>query len=98
MLNDLARQARDDWLQLNERKCKDFRICFTRNELGFDPVCVQSDHRDCEQCEMDLIHDARHLCARLRTDGMKAMSRGFSGGKQVKNFAIQEITVEFFYS
>ena len=30
------------------------------------------------------LHDTRHLCTRLfRTDGIKAMSRGFSGGKQV---------------
>ena len=35
----------------------------------------------------DLIHDARHLCTRSRTDGIKAMSRGFSGGKQVKIIA-----------
>ena len=36
---------------------------------------------------IDLIHDTRHLCTRLRTDGIKAMSRGFSGGKQVKKSA-----------
>ena len=29
---------------------------------------------------IDLIHDTRHLCKRLKTDGLKAMSRGFSGG------------------
>ena len=33
---------------------------------------------------IDFIHDARHLCTRSRTDGIKAMSRGFSGGEQVK--------------
>ena len=32
-------------------------------------------------------HDAHNLCTRLRTDGIKAMSRGFSGGKQVINFS-----------
>jgi len=31
----------------------------------------------------DLIHETRHFCTRLRTDGIKAMSRGFLGGKQV---------------
>ena len=36
-------------------------------------------------CKIDLIHDARHLCTRLRTDGIKVMSNGFSGGKQVIN-------------
>ena len=37
--------------------------------------------------QIDLIRDTRHLCARLRTDGIKIMSRGFSGGKQVIQFA-----------
>ena len=32
---------------------------------------------------IDLIHDARRLCTRSGTDGIKTMSRGFSGGKQV---------------
>ena len=36
---------------------------------------------------IDLLHDTRHLCTRLRTDGIKAVSRGFSGGKQVIKFA-----------
>ena len=31
---------------------------------------------------VDLIHDTRYLCKRLKTDGMKVMSRGFSGDKQ----------------
>ena len=30
-----------------------------------------------------LIHDTWHLCMCLRTNGIKAMSCGFSGGKQV---------------
>ena len=34
-----------------------------------------------------LIHDTRHLRTRFRVDGIKAMSRGISGGKQVKKFA-----------
>ena len=37
--------------------------------------------------QIDLIHDTRHLCTRLRTDGIKIMSRGFSGGKQTIKFA-----------
>ena len=36
---------------------------------------------------IDLIHDTHHLCTRLRTDGIKVMSRGFSEGKQVIKFA-----------
>ena len=36
---------------------------------------------------IDLIYVTRHLCTRLRTDGIKAVSRGFSWGKQVINFS-----------
>ena len=36
---------------------------------------------------IDLFHDNCHLCMRFRTDGIKAMSRGISGGKQVLKFA-----------
>ena len=36
---------------------------------------------------IDLIHDACHLCTRLRIDGIKVMLRGFSGGKQVIDFS-----------
>ena len=34
-----------------------------------------------------LIHDTRYLCTRSRIDGVKAMSTGISGGKQVMRFA-----------
>ena len=34
-----------------------------------------------------LTQDIRHLCALLRTDGIKVMSRVFSGDKQVIKFA-----------
>ena len=37
---DLARQAKDDGFQLNERKCKELRISFAKNEPEFDPICV----------------------------------------------------------
>ena len=36
---------------------------------------------------IELIHDTRHLCTRSKIDGIKAMSRGISGGKQVVKFA-----------
>ena len=36
---------------------------------------------------IEFIQDTRHLCTRSRTDGIKAMSRGFSRGKQVKMIA-----------
>ena len=47
---------------------------------------------------IDLIHDASHFCERLRTDGIKGMSGGFSVGEQGINFPIQEIAVEFVFS
>ena len=34
-----------------------------------------------------LIQDTHHLCTLLRTDGIKVMSRSFSGGKEVIKFA-----------
>ena len=37
--------------------------------------------------QIDLIHDTYHLCTRSRIDGIKAMSRGLSGGKKVIKFA-----------
>ena len=47
---------------------------------------------------IDLIHDTRYLwCSRSRTDGIKAMTRGFPRGKQV-NLPMQEISVKFVYS
>ena len=36
---------------------------------------------------IDLIHNTRQLGTRSRTDGIKAMSRGFSGSKQEKKIA-----------
>ena len=39
------------------------------------------------QKPIDLIHDSRHLCSRIRIDEIKALSRGISGGKQVIKFA-----------
>jgi len=38
LVDDIAIQARDDGFQLNERKCKELRISFAKNEP-----------RDCEQ-------------------------------------------------
>ena len=35
---------------------------------------------------MNLIHDTRHLYTRFRIDGIKAMLRSISGGKQVIKF------------
>ena len=36
---------------------------------------------------IDLIHDIRYICTRLRTDGIKAMLHNFSGGKRLIKFA-----------
>ena len=38
-------------------------------------------------CSIALIHDTRYLCTPLRIDGLKTMSRGISGGKQVTKVA-----------
>ena len=46
--------------------------------------------------EINLIHDTRHLWTRLRTDGIKSMSRGFSGSKQVTNLPLQESCLNLF--
>ena len=40
MVDDLAIQARDEGFQLNERKCKELRISFAKNEPEFDPTWV----------------------------------------------------------
>ena len=40
VVDDLAIQARDDGFQLNERKCKELRMSFARNEPEFDPILV----------------------------------------------------------
>ena len=40
MVDDLAIQARDEGFQLNERKCKELRISFAKNEPEFDPIWV----------------------------------------------------------
>lgn len=32
---------------------------------------------------IDLTHDTRHIYTSARTDGIKAMLRGFAGGKQM---------------
>ena len=42
VVDDLARQARDERFQLTERKCEELRISFARNEPEFEPMCVNS--------------------------------------------------------
>ena len=63
-------------------------MLFLRRSAGFLP-----------SLQIDLIHDTRHLCTHLRTDGIKAMSRGISGHMQAITFAnTSQIAVEFLYS
>ena len=60
------------------------------NQLPYNNIVPESMfHRNSMwgTCKIDLIHDTSHLCTRLRTDGIKVMSHGFSGGKQVINFS-----------
>ena len=40
VVDDLTKQARDYGFQLNERKCKELRISFARNEPEFDHILV----------------------------------------------------------
>ena len=51
---------------------------FTRESFG---ICHLRGSCS-KEIELDLIYDIPHLFARLRTDGIKATSSGFSGGKQ----------------
>ena len=46
--------------------------------------------------QTDFIHDTRHLCTPIRIDEIKAMSRGFTGGKQVKTICKCKILITFF--
>lgn len=52
MIDNLAIQARDEGFQLNERKCKELRISFAQNKPKFDPIWVNHQTLDCEQCEI----------------------------------------------
>ena len=66
-----------------------FQLClhFSRRTCG-GPVFRDKKGTGAEMHPaIDLIHDTHHLCTRSRTDGIKAMSRGFSGGRQEKNIA-----------
>ena len=47
-----------------------------------------------QQILRNFIHDTRYLCRHLRTGGIKAMSRGFSGGSKWKNFQLQEFILD----
>ena len=44
---------------------------------------------------IDLIHSTRNLCTRFRIDGIGAISRGISKGKQVIKFAMPVISIPF---
>ena len=52
VVDDLTIQARDDGFQLNERKCKELRMSFARNEPEFDPILVNRQTLETEQCEI----------------------------------------------
>ena len=42
MVDDFAIQARDDGFQLNERKCKELRISFAKNEPEFNRQTLET--------------------------------------------------------
>ena len=54
MVDDLVRQARNVGFQLNERKGKDLRISFARNEPVFHPLWVNNGPQTLEtvNCEI----------------------------------------------
>ena len=58
---DLARQAKDDGFQLNERKCKELRISFARNEPEFDPICVNRQ-------TLETVNNVKLLILNLSSD------------------------------
>ena len=61
-----------------------------RDQTKSDPLVLQVGCRANDptflKTIIDLIHDAYHLCTLLRTDGIKAMSRGFSGANTSDKF------------
>ena len=57
VVEDLARQSRDDEFQFNERKSKELRINFTRNEPEFDPACVNRQTLETLSSEKLLQHN-----------------------------------------
>ena len=60
-----------------------FRV---RSRIGLTTSCLaRSLRRSHNVSTVNLIHDTRHLRTPLGIDGIKMMSRDFSGGKQVIN-------------
>ena len=57
VVEDLARQSRDDEFQFNERKSKELRINFARNEPEFDPACVNRQTLETLNSEKLLQHN-----------------------------------------
>ena len=62
--------------------------CICRTMVCWDPKVLLPWQHDITTSLIHLIHDTQHLCTCSRTDGIKALSRSFSGGKQVKKFGI----------
>ena len=58
---DLARQAKDDGFQLNERKSKELRISFARDEPEFDLICVNRQ-------TLEMVKNVKLLILNLSSD------------------------------
>ena len=61
VVDDLAWQARDGGFQLNERKSKELRISFARNDPDFDPICVNRQ-------TLETVNNVKLLILNLRSD------------------------------
>lgn len=68
-------------------------LCYLTNVLiTITRLSLSSTEILCEEaCKIDLTHDAQHLCTCLRNDGIKVMSNGFSGGKQVIKYNHRQV-------
>ena len=70
-------------------------FCFERRRRNVAKKnCIYRElrHERVSLGSLDLIHDTPHLCTCFRVDGIKAMSRDISWGKQ--NFPIRVDAVE----
>ena len=66
-------------------RCNSWQPRFPTDSSGFFFFCKRPYTHPTEYWQqIDFIHETRHLCTPIRIDEIKAMSRGFTGGKQVK--------------
>ena len=49
-VDQFTTQANANKFQLNERKCKELRICFNRNTPQFDPILINNNPIEVVEC------------------------------------------------